>query len=246
VFSLGCQCLTAITYLRSLGATARLSRPSARWGWSEAESLDRVAASRRLAVVMAGVVPSVSFRSGICGRRHVAGARDPSATVRQSRPRAQATRLKNGNASAAADDPDCVFHRRAIRPAILFSRLIVNAISASRGVAEKILSHERRRRTVVPTCCFRARGAPRVGAGAASLRHRIVGDALGASRLPSAALRRFAVLTRPARPLDLAIAGASPRDEQRSALVVFRPGQPIATGATKDRSARVGRSGRPI
>ena len=33
---------------------------------------------------------------------------------------------------------------------------------------------------------------------------------LGASRLPCAALRRFAVLTRPARSLNVAITGASP------------------------------------
>ena len=37
---------------------------------------------------------------------------------------------------------------------------------------------------------------------------RLCGSAWGASRLPSAALRRFAVLTRPARFVGLAIAGA--------------------------------------
>ena len=46
---------------------------------------------------------------------------------------------------------------------------------------------------------------------------RLYGGAWGASRLPSAALRRFAVLTRPARPLDLAITGASPHERRSTA-----------------------------
>jgi hypothetical protein len=50
-----------------------------RRGWSEAESLDRIATSRTFAVVMAGVVPFVSFRSGIGGRTR-AGACGPCET----------------------------------------------------------------------------------------------------------------------------------------------------------------------
>jgi hypothetical protein len=73
-----------VVFFRSAVCACRPSRncvPSARpgacqgreprRGWSEAESLDRLAASRTFAVVMAGVIPFVSFRSGIGGRRHV-------------------------------------------------------------------------------------------------------------------------------------------------------------------------------
>ena len=67
-----------------------------RRGWSEAESLYRVAASRRLAVVMAGFVPFVrscrsvcvpvvSFRSGDPWPATRAGARDLRETVSQPR-----------------------------------------------------------------------------------------------------------------------------------------------------------------
>jgi hypothetical protein len=78
--------------------------------------------------------------------------------------------------------------------------------------------------------------------GSASLRHSIVGERLGASRLPYAALRRFAVLTRPARPLDLATTGAS-RHQRQSEPVRLKKRSAIATVSVNGRSARDGRSG---
>jgi hypothetical protein len=136
------HCPTTITYLRSLGATASLSRPSAPQGWSEAESHDWVAASRRLAVVMAGVVPSVPFRSGICGRETGCGrsrpVRDPQAVkaARASDPPEEWNCFSSGRRSRLC-------HPSACNPSPRFcSRLTVTAISAS----SRLLSHERRPR----------------------------------------------------------------------------------------------------
>jgi hypothetical protein len=97
-----------------------------RRGWSEAKSLYRVAASRRLAVVMAGfapfvslpscrsgrVVPVVSFRSGDPWPATGAGARDPARPSRSQGCMCASDRLKKGAASAARDNPGRVWRRR--------------------------------------------------------------------------------------------------------------------------------------
>lgn len=57
-----------------------------RRGWSEAKSLYRVAASRRLAVVMAGFVSLVSFRSQDQWPTTRAGTGDPSDALTGLRP----------------------------------------------------------------------------------------------------------------------------------------------------------------
>jgi hypothetical protein len=55
-------------------------------GWSEAESLYRIAASRTLAVVMAGIVPFVSLRSGDPWAATGEGTRDSCKAVTQPKP----------------------------------------------------------------------------------------------------------------------------------------------------------------
>ena len=85
-----------------------------RRGWSEAESLDRIAASRTFAVVMAGVVPFVSFRSGIGRRRHLDSVA-VHARRNASRPHARGRAPEEWKRfSAGRTDPRCVLARRVI------------------------------------------------------------------------------------------------------------------------------------
>jgi hypothetical protein len=186
--------LSAVCACRPSRKCVPAARPRAcqgrqpRRGWSEAESLYRIAASRTLAGVVAGFVPFVSFRSGIRGRRYA------DALATRSRPSRSQGRtcandcLKNGIASAAEDDRGCVFPWRAIHP---------RDLSSPGGHRHWCVTHRRG-------------SLNRAGAGAGVAPAVDCGEPLGASRLPSAALRRFAVLTRPAGSLDLAITGASP------------------------------------
>jgi hypothetical protein len=72
--------------MRSLGSTASLSRTSARRGWSEAESLDWIVASRALAGVIAGLVPFVVVRF-VCRSFRGSVARDFCRSSRSVRDR---------------------------------------------------------------------------------------------------------------------------------------------------------------
>ena len=92
-----------------------------RRGWSEAKSLYRVAASRRLAVVMAGFVPFVSFRSVDPSTAKRAGARGRHAAVTQPRPHVRKRTPEKLNRFSGGRRSGVVFPRRALHPRYLSS-----------------------------------------------------------------------------------------------------------------------------